>query len=112
MAHREDCGPLRREETGRQHVKRSTLDGLRNTCYSDSMRIKDLTPAQRKSLAKAAGTSEGSIRQMQTRRRPSSRMAIRLELAGRKLGLDLRREQMAAGCDSCEFARKCRKSGL
>lgn len=73
------------------------------------MHLKDLTPAQRKRLAALAKTTDGSLRQMQTRRRPSASMALRIERAAKRMGLDIRREDLAAGCDSCEFARACRK---
>jgi DNA-binding transcriptional regulator YdaS (Cro superfamily) len=74
------------------------------------MNISDLSPKDRKRLAALAGVSEGSLRHVaHGRRHVSSTTAILLERAAKRMGIDLRREQMARGCDVCEFARACRK---
>jgi len=75
------------------------------------MKLIDLTPLQRRRLAALAGCSEGALRHASAGRRGiSSQMAIRLERAAKRMGLVLRREDMNAGCRSCEFARFCRRS--
>lgn len=74
------------------------------------MKISELDPTQIRRLAALAKCSPGSLRHVsQGRRGVSSEMAIRLERAARRMGLDLRRETMNTGCATCEFARNCRK---
>lgn len=73
------------------------------------MKLSELTPAQLKRLAALAKTSYDSLRHVTAGRRgASSEMAIRIERAARRMKLDLRREDLNAGCAGCEFARKCR----
>jgi plasmid maintenance system antidote protein VapI len=74
------------------------------------MKLIDLTPLQRRRLAALAGCSEGSLRHSSAGRRGiSAHMAIRLERAAKRMGIELHREDMNAGCHTCEFARQCRK---
>jgi hypothetical protein len=74
------------------------------------MKLKDLTPLQRRRLAALTPCSEGALRHSSAGRRGiSSLMAIRLERAARRMGLDIKREDMNSGCKVCEFARICRK---
>lgn len=76
------------------------------------MNLIDLTPIQLRRLAKLAKTSYDTLRHAATGRRGvSSQAAIRIERAGHRMGLDLRREQMSAGCAKCEFAKACRAKG-
>jgi len=77
------------------------------------------TPAERRALALAAGTSYGSLHQMAGAYKRggvlavSAEMARRLEQASAPLerpGLPvLRREELSPACAQCEFARMCRK---
>jgi len=39
----------------------------------------------------------------------SSEAAIRVERAAKRMGKDVRRETLNAGCESCEFAKACRR---
>lgn len=74
------------------------------------MKLIDLTPKQLKRLAALAKTSYDSLRHAATGRRGlSAHAAVRLEHAGRRMKIDLRREDMNAGCKGCEFAKACRK---
>jgi transcriptional regulator with XRE-family HTH domain len=74
------------------------------------MTLTDLPPKVRNQLADKAGVSRGTLRHVAAgRRNVSSEAAIVLEKAAKKMGLDLRREDMARGCQVCEFARRCRK---
>jgi transcriptional regulator with XRE-family HTH domain len=73
------------------------------------MKLTDLPPKIRNQLADKAGVSRGTLRHVAAgRRNVSSEAAITLERAAWRIGLDLRREDMARGCASCEFARRCR----
>ena len=75
------------------------------------MKLIDLTPIQRRRLAALAGCSEGSLRHASAGRRGiSSHMAIRLERAAKRMGVELHREDMNVGCKTCEFAKRCRKT--
>lgn len=74
------------------------------------MKIEDLTTTQRKRIAALAKTSDGSLRHVQSgRRQASADMAIRVEAAARRIGLDIKRESLCAACGGCELARKARK---
>ena len=71
--------------------------------------LDQLTQTQMRELAARAGTTYDSLRHVQAgRRKLSSEAAIRVEKAALKLGLDIRREKMSAGCATCEFAKACR----
>jgi hypothetical protein len=84
--------------------------GLYQVLHSLPMKLKDLTPAQRRRLAVLARCSEGALRHSSAGRRGiSSQMAIRLERAARRMSIVLLREDMNAGCKVCEFAKTCRK---
>jgi hypothetical protein len=75
--------------------------------------ISGLTHRQLGRLAPLAKTTQGSLRGYQNgMRRMSAEMAIRVEKAAKRLGLNLPRELHAGGCSTCEFARICRKEGL
>lgn len=75
--------------------------------------ISSLTYKQLGRLAPLAKTSQDSLRGYQNgSRKMSSEMAIRVERAGKRIGLNLPRELHANGCAQCEFARICRKEGL
>lgn len=72
----------------------------------------ELSQPEIKKLAPLAGTTYGSLRQVAAGRRgASSRTAIAIERAARRLGWDIRREDLNSGCAVCEFARACRKNG-
>ena len=74
------------------------------------MKLDALTPVQLKRLAPLAKTSYAHLRHVAAGRRGvSSEMAIRVERAAKRMKLDLRREDLNAGCAGCEFAKKCRK---
>ena len=69
-----------------------------------------LSGTQRALLAEAAGVSEAALRHVQYgRRNMSAEMAIRIELAARSVGMDVRREDLCLACGACELARKARK---
>lgn len=73
------------------------------------MKLTDLIPGQIKRLAALVGCNPDSLRHVKMGRRAlSAEMAIKVEKAGRRLKLNLRREDMNSGCAKCEFARKCR----
>jgi plasmid maintenance system antidote protein VapI len=73
-------------------------------------KLADLDPTQIKRLAALAQCSPGALRHVQAgRRNMSAEMAIRVERAATRMRLDLRREDMNAGCEKCEFAKACRK---
>ena len=74
------------------------------------MKLSELNPAQLKRLAPLAKTSYAHLRHVAAGRRgASSEMAIHIEKAAKRMKLDLRREDLNAGCAGCEFAKKCRK---
>lgn len=86
------------------------LESTWNTCYSASMNLIDLTPTQLKRLAALAKTTYGTLRHVAAGRRGmSSEAAIRVERAAKRMGKDVRRETLNAGCESCEFAKACRR---
>ena len=75
------------------------------------MKITDLTPQQVHLIADAMGTSANSIRHVTTGRRGvTAQRAIAIEKAAAKVGLEITRESLNAGCAKCEFARSCRKT--
>jgi len=75
------------------------------------MKLIDLDPTQLKRLAALAKTSYGSLRHVAAGRRGvSSEAAIRIERGAKRMGLDVRRESLNAGCEMCEFARDCRRT--
>lgn len=80
------------------------------------MKLSDLTPEQQRRIAalvqSATGraTTANSLRHaVKGRVGVGSDMAIAIEVAGRQIGLDLRREDMSTACGACEFAKQCRK---
>lgn len=74
------------------------------------MKLHQLTPEQRESLAAATDTNADSIRHLgKSRRGASATMAIKLEKGAKKIGIELRREDMCVACGGCEFAKKARK---
>lgn len=74
------------------------------------MKLPELTPDQLRRLAALAECSPASLRHVAAGRRSmSAEMAIRVERAGKRMRLDLRREDLNSGCGVCEFAKKCRK---
>lgn len=80
-------------------------------------------PDQQADLARLAGTTLGTLRQIagsyRTEGKPSVTpdLARRIELAADKIGPGgvflppIHREKLAPACASCEFAKQCRKSG-
>lgn len=87
------------------------LESTWNTCYSASMNLVDFTPTQLKRLAALAKTTYGTLRHVAAGRRGmSSEAAIRVERAAKRMGKDVRRETLNAGCESCEFAKACRRA--
>ena len=75
------------------------------------MNLIDLTPTQLKRLAALAKTTYGTLRHVAAGRRGmSSEAAIRVERAAKRMGKDVRRETLNAGCESCEFAKACRRT--
>lgn len=73
------------------------------------MNIKDLTTDQRTRIARLAKTSPGFLRHVQSgRRKPSAEMAIRIEVAAKRVGLDLPREGLCSACGGCNLARAAR----
>lgn len=75
------------------------------------MNLIDLTPTQLKRLAALAKTTYGTLRHVAAGRRGmSSEAAIRIERGAKRMGLDVRRESLNAGCEMCEFAKACRRA--
>jgi hypothetical protein len=72
------------------------------------MRLSDLTPKQLRALALASGTSYDTLRHVASGRRGmSAEKAIVTEKAARRLRIDIRREDLAAACAGCEYAKQC-----
>lgn len=72
--------------------------------------LKSLTTDQRRAVADSAGVLDDSLRLVQHgHRNMSAKQAIRIERAAKKVGVDLRREDLCAACGGCEFARAARK---
>ena len=75
------------------------------------MKIKDITTDQRKRIARLAKTSDGFLRHVQSgRRKASAEMAIRIEAAAARVGVEIRRESLCAACGGCDLAREARES--
>lgn len=76
------------------------------------MKISDLTPKQRATLAPLVPTSPDVLRHIASgARQPSAAMAGAIEVAAKKIGLPLRREDLCAACGNCSLARAARKKG-
>lgn len=74
------------------------------------MKITELTPEQVRMIAPLIPSTAGALRHIVAgRRAPSAQMAIQIEVAAKRVGIDLFREEMAEGCQMCGFARTCRK---
>jgi DNA-binding transcriptional regulator YdaS (Cro superfamily) len=74
------------------------------------MKLSDITVAQRKRIAALAKTSDGALRHIQAgRRQASADMAIAVERAAKRVGLEIKREDLCAACGGCELARKARR---
>ena len=72
--------------------------------------IRRLTPEQLRQLSTKSSISYDMLRHYARGRRGiKSLTAILIERAARKLGLDIRREDLNSGCAKCEFAKACRK---
>lgn len=72
-------------------------------------KLADITPETRRAIAVRAKTSDRMLQHIQVgRRQPSAMMAIRIERAAKKLGLDIRRESLCSACRGCDLARKAR----
>lgn len=72
--------------------------------------VADLSVDELKKLAVLSKASYMTLRHFAAgRRQMSSTMAIEVERAGKRMGLNLPRELHANGCRRCEFARQCRK---
>ena len=77
------------------------------------MKIKDLTPEQRRRIATLAKTTDGALRHVQSgRRQASADMAIRVEAAAKRVGLSLPRESLCSACGGCDLAKRARKLPL
>ena len=76
---------------------------------SSMTKLTDIDPATRKQLAGRAKTSDRMLQHIQVgRRQPSAMMAIRIERAAKKLGLDIRRESLCSACRGCDLAKRAR----
>lgn len=74
------------------------------------MKLDQLTPDQRQALADVTDTNADSIRHLGKSRRGASAVhAIKLEKGAKKIGIELRREDMCVGCAGCEFAKQARR---
>ena len=98
-----------REETQTRIPCRLPL--CRIKCYDASMqKLTDLTVAQRKRVADLAGTNDGTVRHIQVgRRRASADMAVRLVDAARRIGVELRQEDLCEACGGCKLAKIARR---
>jgi hypothetical protein len=80
------------------------------------MELSDLSPKQLRQLASkmedlGTPTSGDTLRGIANGSRgASSQRAIVIEQAAVRLGWDIRRESLNAGCEECEFAKQCRKA--
>jgi DNA-binding transcriptional regulator YdaS (Cro superfamily) len=73
------------------------------------MNLKDLLASQLKRIAALIDgpTSYGALRQVvHGRRKMSAEMAIEVERAAKRIGLDVPREENCAACGGCEYAAK------
>jgi hypothetical protein len=74
-------------------------------------KLTEVTIAQRRRIAALAGTSDAVVRHIQSgARQASSTMAIKIERAAKRIGLDVPRESLCAACGGCDLARKARKT--
>lgn len=77
------------------------------------MKLSDTTPEQQKRIAALMGgtTTYNSLRHIAAGRvGASASMAVAIERAAKRIGLDIPRESLNAGCRGCEFAKTCRKA--
>ena len=76
-----------------------------------SMTLNDIDPKKRKRLAALAQTTDRTLQHIQAgRRQASAAMAIRIERAAKRIGLEVPRESLCAACGGCDLARKARKT--
>lgn len=78
------------------------------------MKITDLKPPLRRKIADILGlASDAVLRHIQTgRRKASAGMAIRIEKAAKKAGVEITRESLCDDCRGCDLAKKARKAGV
>lgn len=75
--------------------------------------LKQATPAQRAQLVKLAKTTPGALHQLagayRTKGvlRASPELARRIEIATKKIGVTIKRTDLAPVCKRCEFAKRC-----
>ena len=76
------------------------------------MKITELSFAQRAKVAENLGLqSDAVLRHIQTgRRKASAEMAVRIEKAAKKAGVDLPRESLCETCRKCDLAKAARKA--
>lgn len=73
--------------------------------------LHDLNTDERNAIADQADISRVVMRHYATSVvSPSAARAVIIEHAARSVGYDIRREDLAAGCATCEFAKRCRGS--
>lgn len=73
-------------------------------------KLTDIGPETRRAIAARAKTSDRMLQHIQVgRRQPSAMMAIRIERAAKKLGLDIRRESLCSACRGCEAVKAWRE---
>ena len=78
--------------------------------YIRGMKITDITAEQARKIAALLAITTNAFRAVvKGRRGTSSLRAIAIEKAAKRIGLDIRRESLNAGCAKCEFAKRCRK---
>lgn len=77
------------------------------------MKITELTPPVRQKIADNLGLgSDAVLRHIQTgRRKASADMAVRIEKAAKKAGVDIPRESLCETCRKCDLAKVARKGG-
>jgi hypothetical protein len=75
------------------------------------MKITDLTPEVRQKIADLLELgSDAVLRHIQTgRRKASAAMAVRIEKAAKRVGVDLPRESLCETCRKCDLAKAARK---
>lgn len=77
------------------------------------MKFSDLTPDQIRRIGALIGgkTTYFSLRHIAAGRTgASTEMAIAIERAAKRIGLDVPRESLSSACKGCEFAKACRKA--
>lgn len=77
------------------------------------MKFADTTPEQiRRIAALMGGTSTyNSLRHIAAGRvGASAEMAVAIERAAARIGLDIPRESLSPACKGCDFAKACRKA--